>query len=230
MNVPVTTSPLKAESTYLPLPILKEIVEGVSLKELCAGLESPGYPDRIGSYQYTHSGHLFFPCDPRPEEVQLEDIAHGLAGLCRFNGQTIQRMTVAEHTYHCSFVGPRQEALERLMHDCGEALIGDLIRPLKIIPLFGAIYLKIESGIERAVAERFKLTYPWPASVRTADETVLKAEIAQNIGSSAPNHLMTPDTVAADVKLQYWTPALAQLHWMDRFKELASERGIDWKA
>jgi hypothetical protein len=205
---------------------LAAAIKAMPLEDLLEGIKSPGYPDRIGSYQYTHAGNLFFCCDPKPEEVFIKDIARGLSSNHRFNGQTKSRMTVAEHCYVASFVGGPEHCLERLLHDCAEGYIGDEIRPMKVVPIFGDIYIKIESGIERAVAERYNLTYPWPACVHVADEAVLKAEISQNIASKAVNHLSDASVKEADVFLYYWEPAMAEKMFLARFYELAAERGL----
>lgn len=222
MNAPISTF-----EAMLDLDDLKTLIDGMTLAELLADVKSPGYPDRVGSYQYTHRGSIFFPCDPRPEEVFIEDIAHGVASLHRFGGQTLRRMTVAEHLYICSFMGPRETALERLMHDGAEPYIGDVIRPLKVIPLFGAIYLKIESGIERAIAARYHLQYPYPPCVRIADEAVCHAEVAQNIGSTAINHLVDHTIAKSETPFFFWAPDLAEKMFLYRFLELAEERGIE---
>ena len=204
---------------------LRDVVDQMSLSDLLNGIASPGHPHRIGSYQYTHSGGIFFPCDPRPEEVFIKDIARGLSTQHRFNGQTTKRMTVAEHSYHTSFHGPQEKALERLMHDSPEALIGDVIRPLKIIPLFSSIYLKVETGIMNAINARYHLDPN--ADIRTADEAVLKQEIPENIGSKAINHLGDAAGETTRFPFQYWSSELAELMFLIRFRELTKERGIE---
>ena len=213
---------------------LRACIASLSLADLLEGVKSPGFPDRIGSYQYTHSGGLFFACDPRPEEVFIKDIAHGVASLHRFNGQTLKRMTVAEHLYIASFEGPQATALERLLHDASEAYIGDVIRPLKIIPIFGDIYLKIEHGIEQAIATRYSLQYPFPPDVKHADEVITHVEVMHNIGSNAVNHLADQALKASiergeknHIDLFLFAPPLAEEMLLDRFYELTRERGVE---
>ena len=231
MNAPTEMPTMEFE---LEVTALREIVAELSLADLLEGVKSPGFPERIGSYQYTHSGRLFFPCDPRPEEVFIKDIARGVSGLHRFNGQTTSRMTVAEHLYLASFEGPPATALERLMHDASEAYIGDVIRPLKVIPIFGDLYLKIERGIEQAIATRYSLHYPFPPDVRFADEVIAHVEVARNIGSKAINHMVDPALKAlvdnskkSHIGLFLFGPTLAEEMFLDRFYELATERGIE---
>lgn len=73
----------------------------------------------------------YYPLDPRPEEIQMDDIAHCLANLCRFTGDTREFYSVAQHCWLMSFAVPAQFALLALMHDSAEAYIGDISRPLK---------------------------------------------------------------------------------------------------
>jgi 5'-deoxynucleotidase YfbR-like HD superfamily hydrolase len=218
----------------LDIEDLRKVVAETSLKDLLESVSSfangkTGH-DRVGSHSYTHTGRLMFPCDPRPEEVFIRDIAAGLSSSFRFLGATKQRMTVAEHCYIASYIGPKETALERLLHDAPEAYIGDLIRPIKVIPIFGDLYLRIEDGLMKAIATRYGLQYPFPADVRAADETLLKAEITQNIESKAHALWNDESVVTSDqVKLFYWRPELAEAHFLDRFRELAKERDISWE-
>jgi 5'-deoxynucleotidase YfbR-like HD superfamily hydrolase len=228
MNAPIKPT----VSFELQVPDLAAIINGLSLSDLLKGVHSPGYPDRLGHYQYTHTGRIFFPCDPRAEEVFIEDIAVPASRISRFNGQTEKIITDAEHQWHASFMVPREEALEALLHDGSESYIGDMIRPLKVLPIFGSIYLMIERGIEAQIAKRFKLTHPWSHNVKRADEILCHADIAQNIRSK--EHGVHFDTTAFDadkeatprIEFQYWQPALAEKMYLDRFYELSSERGV----
>lgn len=80
----------------------------------------------------TYTGGRFRPFDPRPGEVRLLDIAAGLAHTCRFGGHCRQFYSVAQHSLHVSreFDTPRLQLLA-LLHDAGEAYVGDIPRPVK---------------------------------------------------------------------------------------------------
>lgn len=208
---------------------VRSLVQAMSIKEMVGSVVPPGYPDRFGHYQYTGHGRIFFSCDPRVDEIHIDDIALHLSRICRFGGATKRFLSVAEHCILCSQIVPEEFALEALLHDAAEAYIGDLIRPLKYLPMFGDIYLKVEAGIEKSVAERFKLQYPWPAWVKSADEAVLGAEIAQNIVSKRAN-ILTDDVQALrsnqNLKLMFMDPPWAETMFLDRFEELAGKRGV----
>jgi 5'-deoxynucleotidase YfbR-like HD superfamily hydrolase len=80
----------------------------------------------------TYTGGRFRPFDPRPADVCLLDIAAGLAHTCRFGGHCRQFYSVAGHSLHVSheFDDPRLQVLA-LLHDAGEAYVGDIPRPVK---------------------------------------------------------------------------------------------------
>lgn len=90
------------------------------------------------SWISTWTGRQVYPLDPKPEQICLEDIAHGLAHKCRYNGQS-KFYTVAEHSVHlsdwCQEHGDRRLALYALLHDAAEAYLPDVTAPIK--PLFG---------------------------------------------------------------------------------------------
>jgi 5'-deoxynucleotidase YfbR-like HD superfamily hydrolase len=214
----------------LPIDHVRVLISQMSIADLMRGTHSDGYPDRIGYFQYTHTGRLFWSCDPRPEEVFIEDIATQLARVPRFGGGCVRNVSVAEHSWIASFVGSEEEALERLLHDAPEAYIGDLIRPLKALPVYSDVYLRIEDGIMKAIAERYRLQYPFPRSVKYADEYVVGGEIAQNIDATEQSSQHIKDRAAridgAGVRLYYWSADVAKHHFLQRFYELAEKRGL----
>ena len=85
-------------------------------------------------HTFTRQG--FDPFNPRAEDVRLEDIAHGLAMICRYGGQAPVYYSVAEHAVKVSrLVGAKTGsvawALHALHHDSAEAYLGDQRKPLK---------------------------------------------------------------------------------------------------
>jgi hypothetical protein len=114
--------------------------------------------------------------DPKPEDIDLEDIAHALGNICRYTGQVERFYSVAEHSVTCA-VDPRaQDDVHRralLLHDASEAYLGDVISPLKKLMrhhhgkaahFFGgtdapprSCYDLIEDRFNRAIEQRFGL-------------------------------------------------------------------------
>lgn len=87
---------------------------------------------RRGEWFQTYSGRQYWPLDPLPDDVILDDVAIGLARICRFGGHTCRFYSVAQHSIFVSYHVPAYLALQGLMHDAHEAYTGDMIRPLKV--------------------------------------------------------------------------------------------------
>src|SRR5690242_720613 len=110
----------------------------------------------------TYTGRAFSPLDPNPDDIVIEDIAHALSLNCRFTGHVRWHYSVAQHSVLCSEIVPSEYALTALLHDASEAYLSDIARPIKQQPDFGDTYLRYEGALERAIAERFSLDYPFP--------------------------------------------------------------------
>lgn len=80
---------------------------------------------------HTWSGKHVNPTDFKKEDVEVRDIAKALSLSNRFNGHTYRPYSVAEHSLVASFMAPEEYRLEALLHDAGEAYIGDVITPVK---------------------------------------------------------------------------------------------------
>jgi hypothetical protein len=84
----------------------------------------------------TRSGRKFFPLEPKPDQICIEDIAYGLAGKYRFGGQSPVRYTVAQHSVEvCRWLAAQNASVDAcqwgLMHDVAEAWLVDWQRPVK---------------------------------------------------------------------------------------------------
>lgn len=128
---------------------------------------------RTGDWFQTHSGVRFFPLDPHPEDINIDDITHALARTCRFGGHVRDYYSVAQHSVIVSNIVPEELALYGLLHDATEAYIGDCVRPLKYsMPQ----YREIEENLWGVVADRFGLHREIPAEVKHADNVALITE------------------------------------------------------
>ncbi len=128
------------------------------------------------AWQRMLSGRRLDLLDPSPLDVEIEDIAHGLARVARWNGQTEgpHIFSVAQHSLLVEAIAAALEpALDRpqrlfmLLHDAPEYVIGDMISPFKAV--IGDAYKSVEKRILSAILLRFSLpAEPDPALLRLA--------------------------------------------------------------
>ena len=100
----------------------------------------------------TFSGKKFNLFNPNPDDILIEDIAHSLSNLARFNGHTDKFYSVAQHSVYCSFKAPHRLALAALLHDGAEAYLGDIVSPLKaLLDNYGVF----ENALYALIAEKY---------------------------------------------------------------------------
>lgn len=174
---------------------------------------------RGGDWIQTYSGRQFWPMDPRPEDVHIEDVAHALSLLCRYGGHVLRFYSVAEHCVHLARAVPREDALWALLHDASEAYLVDVPRPIKS-SLGG--YREAEAKIMAAVCERFSLHPEQPASVGEADYRILTDERVQNM-APAPVAWST-DAAPLGITLSYWSPSEARALFLHTFHRLSNSQ------
>lgn len=190
--------------------------------------------ERKGHYMRTFTGRTYWPLDPRPEDVCIEDIAHALAHQARFNGMTQKYYSVAEHSVLCSLQNTNANiCFELLMHDAAEAYTGDLIRPMKMIPEIRAIWTPIEEMNEAVLAARFGLAFPHDANlkaiIKKVDMEVCQAELEQLMHGSEPNSaaLMEGEFTAAKITPNCMLPLEAKKWFLERFHLLNGKRFLN---
>jgi uncharacterized protein len=121
----------------------------------------------------TRSGRRLYLHDPNPSQILIEDIAHGLAHQCRFNGQTNQFYSVAQHSVIVASILPPPLKLAGLLHDAAEAYLGDIVQPLKtLLPEFEAI----ETRFAQVIGQRFKVDLSHHPEIKKADLIALATE------------------------------------------------------
>ena len=121
----------------------------------------------------TRSGRRLYLHNPSPSQILIDDIAHGLAHQCRFNGQTNKFYSVAQHSVIVASILPPELKLAGLLHDAAEAYLGDIVQPLKeLLPDFEAI----ESRFANVIGERFNVDLNHNAEVKRADLIALATE------------------------------------------------------
>ncbi len=181
------------------------------------------------------SGRRLDLIDPSPLDVEIDDIAHGLARVARWNGQTIGEhpFSVAQHSIVVEDIVRRLKPgvaphwrLAALLHDAPEYVIGDMISPFKAA--LGLDYRTFEERLERAIHIRFGLPPKLPADIKrlikAADRVSAYFEAIDLAGFSAdeahtlfgkPPKLVRP-------RLDPLPPSEAQALYMQRFHKLSA--------
>lgn len=149
------------------------------------------------AWQRMLSGRRLDLLDPTPMDIEIEDIAHGLAFVARWNGQTVGDFpySVAEHSILVEQLftrmypnAPVKWQLAALLHDAPEYVIGDMISPVKAA--VGSGYGALDDRLTAAIHIRFGLPAQIPASVKKqikrADRVSAWMEAVQIAGFSVP--------------------------------------------
>jgi hypothetical protein len=180
---------------------------------------------RNGDWMQTYTGRQFWPLDPRPNEIFIEDIAHHLSLLCRYGGAVKRFYSVAEHCVHMARWLPQSCKLWGLMHDAAEAYLVDVPRPAKE-GLAG--YKAIEDRIMWAVCERFHLPFKMDGRVKAADNRIITDERTQNmVVPVVPWELNEP---ALGITIECWSPAEAEEEFLEAFWTLATPEWLQgWR-
>ena len=147
------------------------------------------------SYITTVTGIHFYPLNPNPKDIDIEDIAHALSLICRANGHFRHFYSVAQHSIACA-----EEAIARgyslevtlgcLLHDASEAYLCDVTRPVKKhIPQ----YLRAEENLQEVIWKRFigrELTDVEKKLIFEIDDDILSMEF----------HLLMPEDLNEDYR------------------------------
>lgn len=192
------------------------------------------------AWQRMLSGRRLDLLDPSPLDVEIADIAHGLARVARWNGQTHgdHAFSVAQHSLVVeaafSMAQPQASPHERmaaLLHDAPEYVIGDMISPFKAA--VGDSYKQVEKRLQHAIHLRFALPAELPASlqraIKRADRVAAWFEATLLAGFSeaeAQKFFGRPRGVTGDkFVLEPMATPEAQTAFLARFSTLEALRG-----
>ena len=180
------------------------------------------------------SGRRLDLLDPSPLDVEIIDIAHGLARVSRWNGQTVGKhgFSVAQHSLVVEEIAahlrpglePRWR-LAALLHDAPEYVIGDMISPFKAA--LGLDYRRFEQRLEAAIHLRFGLPPKTPATIKAvikqADRACAFFEATQLAGFEVAESLILFGHPPAGYRLaiEPLSAAEAQAHYIHRFHLLS---------
>ena len=204
--------------------------------------DRPGAPPR--AWQRMLSGRRLDLLDPSPLDIEVEDIAHGLARVARWNGQTFgdHAFSVAQHSLLVEKIlrlqyeacAPR-DRLATLLHDAPEYVIGDLISPFKTV--IDKAYREVEERLHNAVRLRFglpaHLSTTLLSRIKKADQVAAYFEAVRLVGFSdadAARYFGRPggvnvDTIAA--MLEPWPAKRAESLYLKAFKAVAKAAEVE---
>ncbi|HEX6860126.1 MAG TPA: HD family hydrolase [Caulobacteraceae bacterium] len=186
------------------------------------------------------SGRRLDLLDPSPMDIEIEDIAHGIARVARWNGQTVGEhgFSVAQHSLVveeiCVHIRPDLEPrwrLAALLHDASEYVIGDMISPFKAA--LGMDYKTFEHRLEAAIHVRFGLPAETPALVRKlikqADIACAFFEATQLAGFATAEalELFGHPPAGYILKLEPMSPIEAEERYVHRFHILSEAAGYE---
>jgi len=175
----------------------------------------------IMAWIQTFSGKRFFPMAPRPQDLDIRDVAHSLSMQCRFNGHCRAFYCVAQHCELVSRILPPQKALWGLLHDAAEAYLSDLPRPVKQqLPMFE----QAEERLLEVIARHFGLVWPMPEAVKRADDILLMTEL-RDLMEPVPEPWRI-DAKPLDERIEPVSPGRAETMFLERFEQLRSAPGL----
>jgi 5'-deoxynucleotidase YfbR-like HD superfamily hydrolase len=185
------------------------------------------------------SGRRLDLLDPSPMDIEIEDIAHGLARVARWNGQTTgdHAFSVAQHSVvveeivaHIQPDTAPKWRLAALLHDASEYVIGDMISPFKAA--LGVDYRTFEDRLESAIHVRFGLPARTPPLIKKlikqADRASAFFEATQLAGFAHDEalRLFGAPPAGFHLKIEPQAPAEAQAHYLRRFEVLSEAAGF----
>ena len=190
------------------------------------------------AWQRMLSGRRLDLLDPSPLDVEIADIAHGLARVARWNGQThgdhafsvAQHSLIVEAIFARLYEGTAAERLMVLLHDAPEYVIGDMISPFKAV--VGGGYKTVEKRLEAAIHLRFGLPAhadrTFKAKIKKADCIAAYFEATELAGFTMAEGLKffgPPRGITREmIEITPWPALEANRRFLARFAELERER------
>src|SRR5271170_3314675 len=229
----------------LPLPPSPESVprardEIISSAHDTAGRKKAAHAVSPRAWQRMLSGRRLDLLDPSALDIEIEDIAHGLARVARWNGQTsgAHIYSVAQHCLLVEALArlhePRLDRGRRLavlLHDAPEYVIGDMISPFKAV--IGDAYKAVELRLLTAIHIRFGLPPKLPPEVteliKFADRQAAYLEATRLAGfeaAEAKRFFGRPPVFSTAIERDYlkpWPAETAQARYLERFNKLVGE-------
>lgn len=190
------------------------------------------------AWQRMLSGRRLDLLDPTPVDIEIEDIAHGLSFVARWNGQTQGDWpySVSEHSLLVEKLFSRQNSavsakwkLAALLHDAPEYVIGDMISPVKAA--VGPDYAALDERLTTAIHLRFGLPAILPAPIKKAIKAAdrmsawMEAVHIAGFGTAEADKLFgpPPNAIIAGLSIELRPPALVRADFLSRHSQLMQD-------
>lgn len=168
-----------------------------------------------GGSVHTYSGKRIFPLDLKEADIDIVDIAHHLAMICRYGGATSQHYSVAQHCVLMSEIVNPENSKQALLHDAPEYVLGDIVRPLKNTDSFGKGYRRYEEKVWKVIAKKYDLDPFLSEDVEEADLRICTNELRDLLGVEQKRPVAIPDLTIVPM-----LPAEAEQDFLNRASEL----------
>jgi hypothetical protein len=191
--------------------------------------------DQKNVFMVVYSGKKFYPFDPQPEMIEIEDIAHSRARDCRYNGHTEEHYSVAQHSVLMSRhltdqffpridKAPAQLKMKALLHDAAESYTSDLPGPIKSI--VGGKLSNLEDEILKVIFQKFNLPVdPVLPKVKIGrmDKQMVKMEKRDVVEDGENNWGLGNIEIPVDLNIEPWSFEKSKGEFLDLFRDLKEE-------
>lgn len=168
------------------------------------------------------SGKVFDYANINAMKFDIEDVAHALSNICRFNGHCRDFYSVAQHSVLVSELVPEKHALAALLRDAAETYCGDVISPLKqLLP----VYESILQTTEKRLFEFIGIDWPVHESVKHADMRMLATEVRDLMKPSEHWHVVNKYEPSSE-SIHPLPPGAAKALFLDRYYSLQSKAAV----
>jgi hypothetical protein len=164
----------------------------------------------------TYTGIFIDPLNVKPEDIRLNDIAHALSNICRYNGHVDYFYSVAQHSVIVAQQFEEESYLRKwaLFHDGSEAYLGDVVAPLKYSGNYD-FYLEAEERLMNAICDRFGLEREQPEEVDFVDKKLRGAEMRD-----LKNYYPESSEDTYDFKIKPWLPQFSKWAFLTEAESL----------
>ena len=176
----------------------------------------------------TYTGVRYSLLNPRVEDVRIEDIAHHLSNICRYTGACRKFYSVAQHSWHVSFLCDPECAIEGLNHDSTEAYLTDVSGPLKHTHIMSG-YRDLEKEHHGIICTALDISPYMHPSIKEADLRMYFTEVRDLMPPHPEWEITTNEGTAAksnpyEFVINPLPPETAERLFLSRYYELKNSR------